>query len=55
MCKEMPGIPAIRVVETKRMIGKMEGRGGREALGVADKKTMVPAFRGHPDVELRIV
>jgi hypothetical protein len=35
MCKEMPVIPVNRVVETKRIIGKMEGREG-EVQGVAD-------------------
>jgi hypothetical protein len=32
MCKEMP---VKRVVDTKRIIGKMEGWGGLEAQGVA--------------------
>jgi hypothetical protein len=37
MCKEMPVIPVNRVVGKKRIIGKMEGRGGGgEAQGVAD-------------------
>jgi hypothetical protein len=36
MCKEMPVIPVNRVVDPKRIIGKMEGRGGAEAQGVAD-------------------
>jgi hypothetical protein len=35
MCKEMPVIPVDRVVDKKRIIQKMEGRGG-EAQGVAD-------------------
>jgi hypothetical protein len=38
MCKEMPGIQVNRVVDKKRIIGKMEGRGKGEAQGVADKK-----------------
>jgi hypothetical protein len=36
MCKEMPVIPVNKVVENNRK--KMEGRGGREAQGVADSK-----------------
>jgi hypothetical protein len=36
MCKEMPVIPVNRVVDPKRTIGKMEGRGGGEARGIAD-------------------
>jgi hypothetical protein len=36
MCKEMPVIPVNRVVDPKRIMGKMEGRGGEEAQGVAD-------------------
>jgi hypothetical protein len=36
MCKEMPVIPVNRVVDTKRIIGKMEGREGGKAQGVAD-------------------
>jgi hypothetical protein len=39
MCKDMPVIPVNRVVDIKRIIGKMEGRGGGEAQGVADQKT----------------
>jgi hypothetical protein len=31
MCKEMPVIPVNRVVNKKRMIGKMESQGGGEA------------------------
>jgi hypothetical protein len=31
MCKEMPVIPVDRVVDKKRIIGKVEGRGGGEA------------------------
>jgi hypothetical protein len=34
MCKEMPVIPVDRVVDKKRIMGKMEGQGG-EAQGVA--------------------
>jgi hypothetical protein len=37
MCKEMPVIPVNRVVDPKRIIEKMEGRGGEEQ-GVADQK-----------------
>jgi hypothetical protein len=33
MCKEMPVIPVDRVVDKKRIIGKMEGQGGGEAQG----------------------
>jgi hypothetical protein len=36
MCKEMPVIPVNRVVDTKRIIGKMDGGGGEKAQGVAD-------------------
>jgi hypothetical protein len=36
MCKEMPVIPVNRVVDKKRIMGKMEGRGGGEAQEVAD-------------------
>jgi hypothetical protein len=32
----MPVVPVSRVVDKKRMIGKMEGRGGGEEQGVAD-------------------
>jgi hypothetical protein len=39
MCKEMPVIPVNRVVDKKRVIGKMEGRGGGEAQGVAAPAT----------------
>jgi hypothetical protein len=38
MCKEMPVIPVNRVVDPKRIMGKMEGRGGGEAQGVAEKR-----------------
>jgi hypothetical protein len=38
MCKETPLIPVYKVVDRKRIIGKMEGRGGGEAQGVADPK-----------------
>jgi hypothetical protein len=36
MCKEMP---VNKVVDPQRIIGKMEGRGGEEAQGVADQKS----------------
>jgi hypothetical protein len=39
MCKEMMVIPVNRVVDMKRIIGKMLGRGGGAAQGVAGKKT----------------
>jgi hypothetical protein len=35
MCKERPVISVNRVVDPKRTIGKMEGRGGGEAQGAA--------------------
>jgi hypothetical protein len=38
MRKEMPVIPFDRVVDPKRIIGKMEGHRGGEAQGVADPK-----------------
>jgi hypothetical protein len=41
MCKEMPVILISRVVNTKRVIGKLEGRGGGEARGVSDPKNKV--------------
>jgi hypothetical protein len=34
----MPVLPVDRVVDKKRMIGKLEGRGAGEAQGVADQK-----------------
>jgi hypothetical protein len=40
MCKEMPVIPVDRVADKKRIIRKMEGRGGGEAQGVADPKNI---------------
>jgi hypothetical protein len=40
MCKEMPVIPVNRLVDQKRIIGKMEGQGRGEAQGVADPKTI---------------
>jgi hypothetical protein len=36
MCKEMPAIPVHRVVDPKRIIGKMECQGVAEVQGVAD-------------------
>jgi hypothetical protein len=33
ICKEMLVIPVNRVVDPRRIIGKMEGRGGGKALG----------------------
>jgi hypothetical protein len=39
MCKEMPVISVDRMVDNKRIIIKMEGRGGGEAQGVTDQKT----------------
>jgi hypothetical protein len=36
MCKEMPVIPVNRVVDPKRIIGKMEDQRGGEAQGAAD-------------------
>jgi hypothetical protein len=36
MCKQMLVILVNRVVDPKRIIGKMEGQGGGEAQGVAD-------------------
>jgi hypothetical protein len=37
--KEMPVILVNRVVDKKRIIGKMEGQGGGEVQGVADPPT----------------
>jgi hypothetical protein len=42
MCKEMPVISVERVVEKQSIMGKMEGRGGREAQGVSDPKNSDP-------------
>jgi hypothetical protein len=36
MCKELLVISVNRVADKKRIIGKMEGRGGGKAQGVAD-------------------
>jgi hypothetical protein len=36
MCKEMTVIPVNKVVDPKRIIEKMEVRGGGEVQGVAD-------------------
>jgi hypothetical protein len=48
--EEMPVIPVDKVVDKKRIIRKMEGRGGGEAQGVADpKKQKMPMFLPHPD------
>jgi hypothetical protein len=41
MCKEMPVFPVNKVVDPKRKIGKMEGRGGGEAQGVADPQKIM--------------
>jgi hypothetical protein len=55
MCKEMPVIPVNRVVDPKRIIGKMEGRGGGgEAQEVADppknkRKPLFTDFGRKPD------
>jgi hypothetical protein len=38
MCKEMPHIQVNRMVNKKKMIGKMGGCGGGEARGVAEQK-----------------
>jgi hypothetical protein len=38
MYKEMLVIPANKVADPKRIIGKMEGQGGGEVQGVADPK-----------------
>jgi hypothetical protein len=34
MCKEMPVIPVNKVVDPKRIMGKMEGRGRRKSTRV---------------------
>jgi hypothetical protein len=36
MCKEMPVIWVNRVVNKKRILGKLEGQGGGEEQGVAE-------------------
>jgi hypothetical protein len=38
MFKEMPIMLVNKLVDSKRLIGKMEGRGGGDAKGVADPK-----------------
>jgi hypothetical protein len=38
MCKEWPVLPVNKVVDPKRIIGKMEGQGGGEAQGSLTKK-----------------
>jgi hypothetical protein len=48
MCKEMPVIPVVRVMEKKRIIAKMEGRGGQEAHWVADPKKIVQSGHTEP-------
>jgi hypothetical protein len=39
-CKEMLVIPVNRAVVSKRIVGKMEGRGGGDAPRVADPKKL---------------
>jgi hypothetical protein len=39
----MPVIPVTRVVDKKRIIGKIEGQGGGETQGVADPKKEINA------------
>jgi hypothetical protein len=48
MCKELLVIPVKKVVDPKRIIEKMEGRGGGEAQGVADPPPPTP----HPKKSL---
>jgi hypothetical protein len=38
MCNELPVIPVNKVVDSKRLIGKREGRGGGEAQEVTEPK-----------------
>jgi hypothetical protein len=40
----MPVIPVNKVVDPKRIIGKMEGQGGGEAQGVAGPKKFRNSF-----------
>jgi hypothetical protein len=47
MCKEMLVIPVNRVVDKKRIIGKMEEQGGGEAQRVNDPKKQVHRFSVH--------
>jgi hypothetical protein len=42
MCKEIQVILVDRVVDKKRTIIKMKGRGGGEAQGVADPQPLPP-------------
>jgi hypothetical protein len=44
MCKELPDIPVNKVVDPKRIIGKIEGQGGGEAQGVADPPIFLNIF-----------
>jgi hypothetical protein len=47
MCKEMAAIPVNKVVDPKRIIGKMKGLGGGEAQGVAGpKKRLATLLKG---------
>jgi hypothetical protein len=46
MCKEMLAILVNRAVDKKRIIEKMEGRGGGEAQGVADPQKCLPWMDG---------
>jgi hypothetical protein len=44
MCKELPVIPVNKLVNPKRIIRKMVGRGGGEAQGVADPPKYLSYF-----------
>jgi hypothetical protein len=47
MRKEMPVILVDRVVDKKRIIGKMESQGEGEAQGVADQKIHIYIYIRH--------
>jgi hypothetical protein len=50
----MPVIPVNRVLDKKRIFGKMEGQGGGEAQGVADpKKIFNYKFPNRPHFRVR--
>jgi hypothetical protein len=45
MCKEMPVIPVNRVVDSKQIIGKMEGRGGGKVQRVAGPQNIAHSVK----------
>jgi hypothetical protein len=55
MCKEMPVIPVNRVVDTKRIIQKMEGRAGAKAQGVAAPPPPNKKKRIHANLDFKLL